>query len=57
MGLIMTSLLGIGGALLAKYVGVRFGWYTLHEAAGFLASVGGAVVLLIAFGIVRRALR
>jgi uncharacterized membrane protein YeaQ/YmgE (transglycosylase-associated protein family) len=53
----MTTLLGIGGALLAKYAGVRLGWYTHHQAAGFLASVGGALVLLIAFGIIRRALR
>jgi uncharacterized membrane protein YeaQ/YmgE (transglycosylase-associated protein family) len=57
MGLIMTALVGIGGALLAKYVGVRLGWYTHHQAAGFLASVGGAMVLLIALAIVRRALR
>jgi uncharacterized membrane protein YeaQ/YmgE (transglycosylase-associated protein family) len=54
MGLIMTTLLGIGGALLAKFVGQRLGWYGMSEPAGFLASIGGAIVLLLVYGLVRR---
>lgn len=53
MGLIMTTLLGIAGAFLARYVGVAMGWYTEGEAAGWIASVVGAVVLLVVYGLVR----
>jgi uncharacterized membrane protein YeaQ/YmgE (transglycosylase-associated protein family) len=45
-GFIITILLGIGGALLAGFLGRRMGWYETNEAAGFLASVGGAILLL-----------
>jgi len=53
MGLIMTTLLGIAGALVAKFVGQQLGWYTPYQAAGFIASVVGAIVLLLVFGLVR----
>ena len=54
MGLIMTTLLGIGGALAAKFVGQQLGWYAPNQTAGFVASVVGAIVLLLVFGLVRR---
>jgi uncharacterized membrane protein YeaQ/YmgE (transglycosylase-associated protein family) len=53
MGLIMTTLLGIAGALVARYVGAAMGWYGPQEAAGWLASVIGAVVLLFIYGLIR----
>ena len=53
MGLIMTTLLGIAGALVAKYVGQAMGWYGPNEAAGWIASVIGAVILLVIYGMVR----
>ena len=46
MGVIMTTLLGIGGSLLAGYAGQFFGYYRLGEPAGIVASVVGALVLL-----------
>jgi uncharacterized membrane protein YeaQ/YmgE (transglycosylase-associated protein family) len=46
MGIIMTALLGIGGALLAGYAGQLLGYYTLGEPVGFVASVVGAFVIL-----------
>ncbi len=49
MGLIMTTLLGIGGAFFAGYVGQLLGWYQVGQGAGFIASVIGAVVLLWVF--------
>ncbi len=49
LGWIMTSLVGIGGAVLATLVGQGLGWYAHGDRAGFLASVGGAVVVLIAY--------
>lgn len=45
-GVIITSALGIAGALLANLVGRAIGWYGAQQSAGFLASILGAVVLL-----------
>jgi len=53
MGFIMTTLVGIGGALLATYAGQTFGFYHAGETAGFIGAVVGAVVLLIGISMVR----
>lgn len=45
-GIIVTILLGIAGAMVAKYVGQAFNWYESGAAAGFIASVVGAIALL-----------
>ncbi|MCP2041015.1 putative membrane protein YeaQ/YmgE (transglycosylase-associated protein family) [Neisseria sp. HSC-16F19] len=50
MGFILTTLLGIGGAMLAGYVGQAMGWYAAGEGAGFIASVIGAFVILFVYG-------
>ena len=49
MGWIMTCLVGIGGAVLATFLGQSLGWYERGDHAGFLASVGGAIVVLVAY--------
>jgi len=49
MGWIMTCLLGIGGSLAAGFVGQALGWYAVGQAAGWIASVIGAIVLLIVY--------
>ena len=54
MGWILTILLGIGGSLIAGYVGQALGWYRAGEPAGWIASVIGAIVLLVIYGLVRR---
>jgi len=54
MGLIMTIILGIAGSLIAGYVGRALGWYQPGQAAGWIASVIGAIVLLIIYHLVRR---
>lgn len=48
-GIIITMLLGIAGAFLAKFIGQQLGWYGEEEAAGFIASVGGAILLLLLY--------
>jgi uncharacterized membrane protein YeaQ/YmgE (transglycosylase-associated protein family) len=53
MGIIMTTLIGIAGAFLARYAGQAMGLYTPNEPAGWIASVIGAVVLLFIFAMVR----
>jgi uncharacterized membrane protein YeaQ/YmgE (transglycosylase-associated protein family) len=50
-GFIMTALVGIGGAVLATYLGQFLGLYQAGQGAGFIASVLGAIVLLL---VVRR---
>jgi uncharacterized membrane protein YeaQ/YmgE (transglycosylase-associated protein family) len=58
MGWIMTSLIGVGGAVLATFIGQQLGWYAQGARAGFLASVGGAVVVLVLYeGLMRPLLR
>ena len=46
LGIIMTSLLGIAGSLVATYGGQALGIYHATEGAGFLGAVVGAVVIL-----------
>jgi uncharacterized membrane protein YeaQ/YmgE (transglycosylase-associated protein family) len=53
LGFIMTTLLGIAGALIAKFVGLQLGWYRADEPAGFLASIVGAIVLLLVYGAIQ----
>ena len=50
----MTIVLGIGGALLARFVGGAVGWYDPNEPAGFIASVLGAIVLLVIYGMIKK---
>jgi uncharacterized membrane protein YeaQ/YmgE (transglycosylase-associated protein family) len=45
-GFIITALLGIAGAFVAKFLGQQLGWYRPEDVAGFIASVAGAVLLL-----------
>ena len=53
LGLIMTTLLGIAGAFLARYAGAAMGLYTPEQPAGWIASVVGAMVLLIIYSLVK----
>ncbi|MCC2677189.1 MAG: hypothetical protein K0R58_4136 [Ramlibacter sp.] len=53
LGLIMTTLLGIAGAFLARYAGQAMGLYTANEPAGWIASVIGAIVLLFLYALIR----
>ncbi|MCW8808195.1 MAG: GlsB/YeaQ/YmgE family stress response membrane protein [Rhodanobacter sp.] len=54
-GCIITALLGIAGSLLATWAGQDiFHMYRPGESAGFIASVVGAVVLLLIYHLVSR---
>ena len=46
LGLIMTSLVGIAGSLVATYGGQALGIYHAGEGAGFIGAVVGAFVIL-----------
>lgn len=45
-GFVITMLLGVAGSFIANFIGQQMGMYREGEAAGFLASVLGAVILL-----------
>jgi uncharacterized membrane protein YeaQ/YmgE (transglycosylase-associated protein family) len=50
MGWILTIALGIGGSVVAGFVGKFLGWYSQGQGAGLIASVIGALVLLFVVG-------
>ena len=50
MGWIMTILLGVGGSMLAGFVGQALGWYHAGRGVGFVGSVLGALALLFIVG-------
>lgn len=55
-GFILTTVLGVVGAVLATWLGQAIGWYGPGDGAGFIASIVGAVIVLLAWGqIARRA--
>jgi uncharacterized membrane protein YeaQ/YmgE (transglycosylase-associated protein family) len=49
-GFILTTLLGIGGAFLATYLGQALGWYRPGEGAGLIGAVVGALIVLVIWG-------
>jgi uncharacterized membrane protein YeaQ/YmgE (transglycosylase-associated protein family) len=53
MGIIMTTLLGIAGAFVARFIGQAMGLYGPNDPAGWIASVIGAMILLFIFAMVR----
>lgn len=53
-GFIITTILGIAGAMLAHFLGTRLGWYTEDQPAGFIASVVGAILILLVYRLLFR---
>ena len=51
-GCLVTIALGIGGALLAGFLGQQLGWYEQGEGAGFIAAIVGALILLFVYRLV-----
>ena len=48
-GFIVTTCLGVVGALLGGFVGRALGFYGPNQAAGFFMSVLGAILLLLIY--------
>lgn len=53
-GFIMTTILGIVGAVVGTYIGSTLGLYQVGEAGGFIGSVLGAMVVLFLFRMIRK---
>ena len=45
-GFILTTVLGIGGAFLATFIGQTVGWYRLDQGAGLIGATVGALIVL-----------
>lgn len=45
-GFIITTLLGIAGAIFATWLGQHIGWYEPGQRAGFIGAIVGAVLIL-----------
>lgn len=54
-GFILTTVLGIVGALLATWLGQAIGWYQSGEAAGLFGAIVGAVIVLLVWRQLARA--
>lgn len=54
MGILLTIVLGIVGALFASWLGQVVGWYGPGENAGFLGALIGAILILFIVGFVRK---
>jgi uncharacterized membrane protein YeaQ/YmgE (transglycosylase-associated protein family) len=54
MGFWLTAILGIAGAIAATFIGQMVGWYQEGQPAGFIASVVGAVLLLVIYHLIAR---
>jgi uncharacterized membrane protein YeaQ/YmgE (transglycosylase-associated protein family) len=53
-GCIVTILLGIGGALVAGFIGNAIGWYSQGQAGGFIAATLGAILILFIYRLLMR---
>ena len=51
-GFIITTLLGIGGAVVATWLGQAVGWYRAGEGAGLIGAVVGAIIVLVIYRMV-----
>lgn len=53
-GFFLTAALGIAGSLAATYLGQALGLYPPGHGAGFIASIVGAIVLLLGYHLFTR---
>ena len=51
-GCIITMLLGVAGSFVASFLGEKMGWYEQGHPAGFIASVIGAMLLLLLYRLI-----
>lgn len=57
-GCLITALIGIAGSFVAYFIGRALGWYaegphSTFQPAGFIASLIGAIILLVIYHAIR----
>ena len=50
-GFIMTTILGIVGAVVANYLGKAVGWYNETQPLGFISAIVGAIIILFVYNL------
>ena len=53
-GFVLTTILGIVGALVASFLGKTLGWYQPGEGAGLIGAIVGAMVVLFVWGLIAK---
>ena len=48
-GFIITAIIGIVGSFAATWIGQAMGWYQAGQSAGWIASIIGAIILLLIY--------
>jgi uncharacterized membrane protein YeaQ/YmgE (transglycosylase-associated protein family) len=51
-GFVLTTILGIVGAIVATFLGQGLGWYRADEGAGLIGAIVGAVLVLAIWGFI-----
>ena len=51
-GFVLTTILGIVGAFVATFLGQALGWYGPGQGAGLIGAVVGAIIVLLAYGMI-----
>jgi uncharacterized membrane protein YeaQ/YmgE (transglycosylase-associated protein family) len=51
-GFVLTTILGIVGAVVATYLGQAIGWYRAGEGAGLIGAIVGALIVLFIWGMI-----
>lgn len=51
-GFILTTILGVIGAVVATWLGQAIGWYEPGESAGFIGAIVGAIIVLVVWGVI-----
>jgi uncharacterized membrane protein YeaQ/YmgE (transglycosylase-associated protein family) len=53
-GFILTTILGIVGAVVATYLGQAIGWYQPGQGAGLIGATVGAIIVLVIWGMIAK---
>ncbi|MBP1599418.1 MAG: transglycosylase-associated protein [Acidobacteria bacterium] len=53
-GFLITTALGIAGAVISTYLGRFIGWYQTGESAGFIAAIVGAIIVLVVYRLIKK---
>ncbi|NYT58599.1 GlsB/YeaQ/YmgE family stress response membrane protein [Alcaligenaceae bacterium] len=54
LGIIMTTILGIVGSIVAGFLGSAMGWYQPGEGVGWIGSIVGAIIVLFIYGLIAK---
>ncbi|MGB3274990.1 MAG: GlsB/YeaQ/YmgE family stress response membrane protein [Castellaniella sp.] len=54
LGIILTTILGIVGSVVAGYLGDALGIYQAGQGAGWIGSIVGALIVLFIYGLIAR---